>query len=1194
MYDDSMSAIYTLCDGKTIAGVEDIGKEGGCAASGGKVEMGHIARYHCLCGNAPNSFLTGADCPRSLQDEARCFHPKSLLHRWYYLNQDRGHRVRLNLRPGEIYSRHYRSLGDGPGYYVPNRGKDPESVNPRYRIRGNGVRTFTPPLDPGLFHEAVYSVSGIAPAASRGIQPIRAGRTGEVVFKVEGANVITRISMEAAVFRESAADSASIAASTTNGRTWKEIWRSESTGKETVKRDLPPEVNGYHEVLVKVALLGMKAAGHARLEGISFRTVTMLNTKTLPALYWGKNTVSVGVGEQTESTVLWPDLRKGRYEDLVEDSRNIVSDPEPNGYQGVLYAASPGEEAHVIFKIDTPRPMTRLTYGGRLYNRAPGSRIQFLHSFDRGKTWTRSYSLTDTSPPWDVIHFEEIGSIPPDTRSVLCKYLLGSKEAGRDACSIYSLRMEADYMPPARDFKPLEVTFHWSEIQEDYSLLSRSHTQVVTSVPFTYTVVVGGEDHPVVNSLDVKIREEGSGTRAGDSHRPPPGEKYTPRRVQYGRNLARGKPYTVTVPSNTKWGAGDPEGKKLTDGILGPNFAGGIGPRHALCWDRGSNPVITVDLGRVESCGGFRIHLSAGWPWWDGLKGEVRDRVEVLTSGDGSEYASQGFFQLNLRRKDIPVNHMMPDDETATGFTYDLIPEEPVRARFVRFCIHAERTLTVSEVLALDKIEYRPFDLRIALPAGASAASPPPGSFAELADLRSACRRKTWRTYQASGYDRGGGFYDSGNFLRIEPDRRYVLMDVKGAGCIDRMWFTRKTGREPYDLVIHVDGEKTPTISKDLDTLWSGREPPFVEPFVGKVDKARYAYVPVGFRRSCKVVLVPTAPAGQYQWRTNSAGRRIPHIYYQITYRRFPESTPLRVFSWRLDPAEERALTRAAALWRGAGAWPWGDLPCKREEPPEQEVHPGERKALLSLQGPGIIYGLILKTDAPNQLILEGRWDGSAAPAVSVPVGAFFASPGKGRVHGLWLGCRKGEYYCYFPMPFWKRAEIAVRSTAETGSAHVACRVLWRRERPSGTDLTLGAVSYDYSSPQKGQDYVVLEAKGRGHFAGVVMDRPGNMEGDDRFYVDGEKKPSIHGTGTEDFFNFAWGFAHLADLPLHGITDQARARVCYRFHLPAAVPFENSFRLSWEHGSENTHAGRYSGVAYFYSDANTGASATEQ
>ena len=66
MYDNSMSALYTLCDGKTIAGVEDIGKEGACAASGGKSEAGHIAKYHCLNATSPNGFLTGADCERSL------------------------------------------------------------------------------------------------------------------------------------------------------------------------------------------------------------------------------------------------------------------------------------------------------------------------------------------------------------------------------------------------------------------------------------------------------------------------------------------------------------------------------------------------------------------------------------------------------------------------------------------------------------------------------------------------------------------------------------------------------------------------------------------------------------------------------------------------------------------------------------------------------------------------------------------------------------------------------------------------------------------------------------------------------------------------------------------------------------------------------------------------------------------------
>ena len=84
VYDNSMSAIYTLCDGVTIAGVEDVGKEGACAASGGEVEPGHVARYHCLNATSNNGFLTGADCPRDLAQEYRCFKPSGLKYRYYY------------------------------------------------------------------------------------------------------------------------------------------------------------------------------------------------------------------------------------------------------------------------------------------------------------------------------------------------------------------------------------------------------------------------------------------------------------------------------------------------------------------------------------------------------------------------------------------------------------------------------------------------------------------------------------------------------------------------------------------------------------------------------------------------------------------------------------------------------------------------------------------------------------------------------------------------------------------------------------------------------------------------------------------------------------------------------------------------------------------------------------------------------
>jgi len=194
------------------------------------------------------------------------------------------------------------------------------------------------------------------------------------------------------------------------------------------------------------------------------------------------------------------------------------------------------------------------------------------------------------------------------------------------------------------------------------------------------------------------------------------GQKHVPRWISYGRNLAKGGKYEVSVPSKTNWGAGDPQGTKLTDGIVGPPYAGGIGPGYALCWDKGDDPVIELNLGQAQSCGAFRIHLSAGWPWWDAMKGQVRDKVEVLTSLDGKTFTSRGFFALNLRWKDIPINHMMPDDETAKGFTCDLIPGEPVEARYVRFKITPERIMTVSEVQVLDRIRFKPYDLHIALP----------------------------------------------------------------------------------------------------------------------------------------------------------------------------------------------------------------------------------------------------------------------------------------------------------------------------------------------------------------------------------------------------------------------------------------------------------------------------------------------
>ena len=184
--------------------------------------------------------------------------------------------------------------------------------------------------------------------------------------------------------------------------------------------------------------------------------------------------------------------------------------------------------------------------------------------------------------PWDVIHFETVSDIPAGTRSVLFKYQLNGPQAGPDACSIYSVRMEASSRPKDPEFVPMEVTFAWSEIQRDYSLVKRSHTQLVTELPFKYDIHVGGSDHPVVNELRIGLKGTQENVKYGYSDGiDAGGDRHIDKWVTYGRNWAAGKPYTVSVPSKTNWEAGDPQGTKLTDGIMGPPYAGGIGPRYA-------------------------------------------------------------------------------------------------------------------------------------------------------------------------------------------------------------------------------------------------------------------------------------------------------------------------------------------------------------------------------------------------------------------------------------------------------------------------------------------------------------------------------------------------------------------------------------------------------------------------------------
>ena len=730
MIDSSMSNLVTTDDGKTLASVTE------AAADGAR-----LLRQHSLYATSPNGFLTGTDTMRNLSDTvspvdgsvvpgfARDFCANGLKYRDYYYNWDSGHRYVLNLRENESYTRYYRRLGTTSDYWVgsesvsatdPTKTFEIDSAN-RFNIRGNGQWSFSPSLAADAWTRAVYQATHIT-AASGGLKPDVAGQTADVIYKISAANAITSQKIQAQFARTDPAASATIAISLNHGVTWKDVGGVGATigAAVPVEVNLRNEVSAAYEILVRIRMsVTSSLSDGVKLTALTVNTITQVNTKALPKLNIGRNQIVVDAGDQSDTMVLWPELRGTFWTRDAYDSSNIESQPAsvPTKYISIAHPAVLTQNAYLTYRMDSPTDITRLVYGGRLHNYQAGSYIDFLHSFDGGATWVQSYRLSEVNKPYDVVHFETVNNVPSGVRTVLFKFLMhNTATTAFRATGLYSLRMEADRRPANSALSPLEVTVRWKEVRADRSLVDRSHKQRVSTFPYTYTINVGGSDHPVMESLRVNVEDPTDSTPFGYSDGTDVGgQKYVHRKRTDGTNFAEHRPYTVSrAPSGFQNSAGATNAIILTDGVVGAPMTGGTSYQWGQCWTAGTELNLLVDLGQARTVSAFRAHLF-GYPFWDALKGQVQDQVEIETSADGITFVRRGLLQTSIWRKDIPINYMLLDNETATGWNFELTTDA-VSARYVRYRTTPKRILCASELQVFDRIDYAPFDVRIALP----------------------------------------------------------------------------------------------------------------------------------------------------------------------------------------------------------------------------------------------------------------------------------------------------------------------------------------------------------------------------------------------------------------------------------------------------------------------------------------------
>ncbi|MBX7254870.1 MAG: DUF2961 domain-containing protein [Candidatus Hydrogenedentes bacterium] len=494
----------------------------------------------------------------------------------------------------------------------------------------------------------------------------------------------------------------------------------------------------------------------------------------------------------------------------------------------------------------------------------------------------------------------------------------------------------------------------------------------------------------------------------------------------------------------------------------------------------------------------------------------------------------------------------------------------------------------------------------------------------EMADMRrlSQFPSPSYRTVQFSSYDHqstvpGGEKWfgnDDGfgnekipNFETVltpaqgSKPGEYLMCHVDGPGAVVRLWTAKIAGT----VRVYLDNLDKPFYEGNAEEFFLHPYDPFLpgsgltrEQLTGPFYQRNAAYAPIPFAKLCRVV-----------WIGNPKDTH----FYEIQIRKYDEGAEVKTFSADDVKTNADSIRRAIAVLTDP-AKNFEYRSKKEAAPIEAKLQAKGTVESLKLEGPGLIERLTLKLTASDvdlalrQTIMHIVFDKAPWGQVQSPIGDFFgAAPGINPYTSVPFTVEPdGTMTCRYVMPFKQSAQIIFENRGDqevtiSGSvlpdnytwddaSSMHFRARWRVNHDlvaSGND-TMGA-----------QDLPFVIARGQGMYVGtaVMLLNPncvptswGNWwgEGDEKIFVDGDVRPSTFGTGSEDYFNYAWSAFDLFTYPYCGQprNDGPANRgfvVNYRWHIMDPLPFRSGIAFYMELFShERTEGFSYARLSYLY------------
>jgi hypothetical protein len=434
--------------------------------------------------------------------------------------------------------------------------------------------------------------------------------------------------------------------------------------------------------------------------------------------------------------------------------------------------------------------------------------------------------------------------------------------------------------------------------------------------------------------------------------------------------------------------------------------------------------------------------------------------------------------------------------------------------------------------------------------------------------------------------------------LKAPPEKdgvgEYLVCDIQGPGALVRQWTARINGT----IRVYLDGSETPVFDGPAEQFFMRPYDAYKDAMgfeAGILESTFYqrnaAYCPIPFAQRCRVVWI---------------GKLNTTHFYQLEARIYDKDAKVQSFS----PSDLKTFTDdIVGAVRGL-AQP-DVIPEGAAASNTVALAPGQLMEAVNIEGPSAVRLLRVRVEADNptlalrQTIMHVQADGYPWGHVQSPVGDFFgAAPGVNPyVSTPFTVEADGTMTSRFVMPcknnlrieFENLGEQNVRVRAEIIHAPYA----WDDERSMHFRARWSIDHGLVGDGARVQDIPFLIANGGGVFVGAVSyvlnpnDVPSSGgswwgEGDEKIFVDDDTQPSLFGTGSEDYYNYAWSARDIFIYPYCGQpvnTGPANRGFVtnYRWHILDPLPFRYRMSFYMElYPHERNEGMAYGRIGYHY------------